>query len=134
MSRATRWLLLVGLLPALLALIACSGQTGTTSGGTSSGNTITLQNIAFNPSSLTVSVGATVTFKNADTVEHHIVVGTDDLGVIQPGQSAMWKAPKAGVYVMKCLSHPSMQGQITVGAGGSTMGTLPTGGGTGGGY
>lgn len=133
----------IGVLAALVALalvlVACSGtsgQSGGTTGGTSSGTssgttggtTITLQNLAFNPTSLTVKVGDTVTIKNEDTAPHHIVVGTDDLGEQAQGATVTWKAPKDGVYMMKCLIHPSMQGQITVGAGGSTVGTAPAGG------
>jgi plastocyanin len=118
-------LVVVALAAAALVVAACApASTG--------GNKITLQNIAFNPASLTVKAGDTVTFNNADSVSHHIVVGTDDLGVQQPAETKTWKAPKDGVYIMKCLIHPTMQGKITVGAGGSTVGTAPAGGGTGG--
>ncbi len=125
-----RTLLSVSLLVVLaVALVACSGrQNAAPSSETTSGNTIVLQNFAFNPASLTVKVGDTVTFRNADQVPHHIVVGTDDLGIQQPGQSVTWKAPSDGVYMLKCLIHPSMRGQITVGSGGSTIGTAPAGG------
>ena len=136
MLRTRHVLAMTVLLGTLFALAACSSGTsapssGGTSGGTSGGNTVTLQNVAFNPASLSVKAGDTVTFKNADQVPHNIVVGTDDLGIQQPGESKTWKAPKDGTYVMKCLIHPSMQGQITVGAGGATVGTLPAGGGAG---
>ncbi len=112
-----------------LALAACAPPSGQSQGGSTSsgGKTITLQNIAFNPPTLTVKAGDTVTFKNADNVPHHIVVGTDDLGQQAQGESKTWKAPKDGVYMMKCVIHPSMQGQITVGAGGPTVGTPSTG-------
>jgi len=130
MNRARTGIVLAVLLVALLALAACSGVSGTRS----TGNTITLQNFAFNPSSLSVKAGTTVTIKNADSTPHHIVIGVNDLGVQQSGQTRTWKAPKDAVYNMKCLIHPSMSGQITVGAGGSTIGTPAAGGGGGGGY
>lgn len=122
-----------------LAVVACStgggGGASSSGGGASGGNTITLQNLAFNPASLSVKAGDTVTIKNEDQAPHHIVVGNDDLGEQAQGESKTWKAPKDGVYMMKCLIHPSMQGQITVGAGGSTVGSAPAGGGsTGPGY
>ncbi len=126
--------LVATLVIAVALLVACSGQQAKAPTGGSSSSTITLQNFAFNPASLTVSSGTTVTFKNADQVQHHIVVGTTDLGLQQPGESKTWKASKDGVYVMRCLIHPSMRGQLTVGAGGSTIGTAPAGGATGGGY
>jgi plastocyanin len=145
MNRLRSVLAAAVLIAMLVALTSCGGAsnpygTGTsgapgnaTGGGASTGNTITMQNLAFSPTSLTVKAGDTVTFKNADTAPHHIVVGTNDLGVQQPGESKTWTAPKDATYVMKCLIHPSMQGQITVGAGGATVGTPSSGGGTGGG-
>jgi len=129
MNRTRTGIVLGVLLVALLALAACSGVSSTRS----TGNTITLQNMAFNPSTLSVKVGQVVTFKNADQFPHHIVVGVDDLGVQQSGQTRTWKAPKDGIYNMKCLIHPTMSGQITVGSGGSTVGTPAAGGGSGGG-
>lgn len=126
MSRPITGLFATILLGAVLALTACAPSASRST----SGNTVTLQNLSFKPSSLSVKSGETVTFKNADSVEHHIVVGTNDLGVQQPGQDRTWKAPSDGVYVMKCVIHPSMQGQITVGATGSTVGTTPAGGGS----
>ena len=98
--------------------------------GARGGATITLQNFQFSPSSLTVKTGDTVTFANNDSVAHHIVVGTQDLGVQAPGASVTWTAPKDGVYVLKCLIHPSMAGRITVGAGGATVGTPSAGAGS----
>lgn len=130
MRRAVIVPALVALALAALVCVAC----GSAPSGTSGGNTVTLQNIAFNPGTLTVKSGERVTFKNADSVDHHIVVGTDDLGIVSPGTSVMWTAGTDGLYVMKCLIHPTMVGQITVGAGGSTIGTAPSGGGSGTGY
>lgn len=128
--KRTAFALVVVLALAAIALAACGGTTGT-GGGTGGGTTVVLNNLAFNPSSLQVSVGATVTFRNDDQVPHHIVVGNDDLGEQQPGTTKTWKAPSDGTYAMKCLIHPEMKGTITVGSGGSTIGTqAPSGSGT----
>lgn len=126
----------------VLAASACSGPAGTpqgtsttggaAAGGSTSANVVTMQSYAFSPAALTAKSGDAVTFKNADSVAHHVVVGNDDLGLQQPGVDKTWTAPKDGVYIMKCLIHSSMQGQITVGAGGGTVGTPPTTGGSGG--
>jgi plastocyanin len=117
------------------ALIGCGGSgtstvtptpgTGGTGGSTAAPNTVIEKNKAFDVTSLTVKVGDTVTFANQDTVPHDIVVGTQDLGRQDPGQSVTWSATKDGTYGFKCIIHPSMTGQIVVGAGGST--TPPTG-------
>lgn len=126
MHRSWRLLALAVAAGVLFAIAACAAPASNTT--TTSGNTVTLKNIAFNPSTLTVKTGATVTVTNADQVEHHIVIGTTDLGVQPPGKTVTWKAPADGVYIMKCLIHPTMSGQVTVGAGGSTIGTPPAGG------
>lgn len=135
MHRTRLIFLAVVLVCSTLALVACgsSGTSGgTNTGGASGGTTVTLQNIQFSPSSLKVASGATVTIENKDPMPHHIVIGTDDLGEQTAGTSKTWTAPGDGVYVMKCLIHPSMSGQITVGAGGKTIGTPPAGGSSGG--
>jgi plastocyanin len=154
---ATPLLMLAASAVALIALTACSGQapgpapggsstsgnassspttkaptasgTATSMPGSTGASTITLRNKAFDPATLKVNAGDTVTIMNADQVPHHIVVGTDDLGEQAPGESKTWKAPKDGVYALKCLIHPEMRGEITVGAGGSRVET-PAGGGT----
>ena len=125
---------------ALLALAACSSPAstgGTTSGATAGGSgassgsggggggatTVVEQNYQFSPSSVTVALGSTVTFDNKDTVPHHVVVGTKDLGVQQPGASVTWTADTDGTFSVKCLIHPSMAGQVTAGSGGTTGGS-----------
>jgi plastocyanin len=89
--------------------------------------TIVEQNFAFAPSTLTVPVGTVVTFVNQDQVAHHVFVGTTDLGVQQPGASVTWNATANGTFAVKCVIHPSMTGQITVGAAGSTGGGTGSG-------
>jgi plastocyanin len=130
---------LAAVLVLVLAVAGCGGAPSGTGGNTgaggttgSGGQTVTESGLAFQPSTLTVQAGQTVTFKNADQTAHHVVVGTDDLGEQQPGQDVTWKAPADGVYNFKCVIHPSMTGQITVGAGGSTVGTSSGTSGTGG--
>jgi plastocyanin len=125
---------------AILVLAGCSGSTSTgtstpastSSGGgaAASGTTITEQNFAFSPTTATVKAGDTVTFTNNDSVAHNVKIDGKELGVQQPGESKTWTAPKDGSYPYSCIIHPSMTGQITVGAGGGA--TAPTGG-TGGG-
>ena len=122
MHRTRQILAAVVLLGMLVVLAACgsSGTSGGTSGSGSSGGTsaggttITEQNFAFNPGSSTVNVGDTVTFVNKDSADHHVVVGTTDLGVQASGASVTWKATTAGNFPLKCIIHPTMTGDITV--------------------
>jgi len=123
-----------------LSLAGCSGSgysagTGAT-GGSSAGGTgnvtpsgglnIVEKNYQFVPSTLTVKVGDIVTFSNQDSVVHHVVVGSTDLGEQQTDQDVTWTADTNGTFPVKCTIHPSMTGQIIVGAGGAS--TPPAGG------
>jgi plastocyanin len=112
----------------VLAISGCSGSkssstVGSGASSTASGAlTVVEKNVQFTPSTLNAKVGDKVTFSNEDSVAHHVVVGTTDLGTQQPGQSVTWTADKAGVIAFKCVIHPSMTGQITVSSTGSASG------------
>lgn len=87
--------------------------------GSGPGVKVTMQNIAFNPKSVTVKVGQTITWVNEDSVEHNVTT--------QPGSSASfksknfgqggtysWKATKPGTVKYVCTIHPGMDASITV--------------------
>ena len=124
---------------ALVAMFAgCSapssgGTTNGTTGGASGGSKVTVveKGFKFNPAAITAAVGDSVVFENQDSAPHDVVVGTVDLGTQSPGQSVTWKADKSGTFPVKCLIHPTMVGQVTVGSGGSSG--VPPAGGTNGG-
>jgi plastocyanin len=106
------------------------GGPGSTPSSTSQSTpgTIVEQNFQFTPANLTVPVGTVVTFLNQDSVAHHVFVGTTDLGLQQPGASVTWNAASNGTFPVKCVIHPSMTGQIVVGAAGATGGNTSSGG------
>ena len=139
-------LLLIGTPIMALLLAACSGgttATPTTAAATStaaspsasasesasaepSGGagemTVTLQNFAFSPTTLTVPVGSTVTFENKDSTEHTATNGKDGQKAddalfdikLATGASDTFTFDKAGTYDVTCLIHPSMNMTITV--------------------
>lgn len=124
-GRALIAVLALGLVVALAGCASGGGSTGggygtTPAGGSSggttstSGTTITEQNFAFSPSTLTVKVGDTVTFTNKDTAPHNVKIDGQELGSQGQGESKTWKATKAGSFPFSCVIHPSMTGQITV--------------------
>lgn len=121
-----------------IALAGCTGATSGTSGSSSAGGgatagkvTVVEKDFKFDPAQITAAVGDQVVFQNQDSAPHHVVVGTTDLGIQQPGQSVTWKADKNGTLAVKCLIHPTMVGQVTVGAGGGGSQPAPPAGGTG---
>jgi plastocyanin len=79
-------------------------------------NEVIIDNFAFAPASLTVSVGTTVTWTNRDN-DAHQVYSTNDLFKSSPMDtndkfSFEFKAP--GTYPYYCKLHPQMKGQIVV--------------------
>ena len=81
-----------------------------------SANTVTIENFAFSPASLTVKVGDTVTFVNKDTTGHSATAddGSFDTGVFSSGGSEKVTLTKAGTFTYHCTAHPSMKGTIVV--------------------
>jgi amicyanin len=77
---------------------------------------VKIDNFTFNPPSLTVTAGTTVTWKNQDDIPHTVasttkafkskVLDTDD------GYSFTFTTP--GVYEYFCSIHPHMTGKVVV--------------------
>jgi plastocyanin len=75
---------------------------------TSGGATVVIKDFAFTPSTVTIKVGETVTWRNEDGVPHDATAGTFTSGSISSGQSYTKKFDKAGTYTYVCKVHPSM--------------------------
>jgi len=81
--------------------------------------TVTIENMMFTPSQITVAKGGTVTWTNKDSIPHTV---TDDLsnaggpasGNIQPGKTYSFTFDKTGSFQYHCSIHPSMRGTIVV--------------------
>ncbi len=84
--------------------------------------TVRLAQFAFDPEELTIAVGTTVNFVNADSAAHTVTEGTDGTAVADPiideeleqGGSTSYTFDEAGTYDITCKIHPSMQLTITV--------------------
>ena len=92
---------------------------------------VTIENFAFDPADLTVSVGDTVTWSNKDTAAHTATGdgGAFDTGTIASGAAKSVTFSKAGTFTYHCRIHPAMTGRIVVRAatgGGSGATTPPT--------
>ncbi|MEW5995618.1 MAG: cupredoxin family copper-binding protein [Candidatus Zixiibacteriota bacterium] len=85
---------------------------------TAGGNSVNIQNYAFSPSSITVSVGTTVTWTNMDAVIHTATSTggptSFDSGNLLQGQSWSYTFSQAGTYTYKCTPHPYMTGTVVV--------------------
>lgn len=79
-------------------------------------NTVIIQNFAFNPDTLTVPVGTTVTWTNKDSAVHNVISDTGAFGSenLNQGNSYSFTFTQGGDYPYICTIHPSMKGTIIV--------------------
>jgi plastocyanin len=80
------------------------------------GSTISIRNFSFSPVSLSVPVGATVSWSNLDG-EPHTVKSIDELfrsGALDQNDSFSFKFDKPGTYRYVCSIHPQMVGTVVV--------------------
>lgn len=71
---------------------------------------------AFSPQTLTISVGATIVWKNDTTAPHTVTsdTGVFDSGTIAPGGTFSFKFTQAGTFAYHCNIHPFMTASIIV--------------------
>jgi plastocyanin len=92
-------------------------QNGGNGNGTVPENTVVIDNLAFNPSTLQVQPGTEVTWTNLDGVDH-TVTSTDgnftSSGILSNGENYTVTFNEAGEYPYFCTIHPEMTGRIVV--------------------
>jgi plastocyanin len=99
---------------------------------------VTLTNFSYQPGSLTVTAGTTVTFANHDAAPHSVTAegGSFDSspacapsqtgGCLQPGQSFSVTFSTSGTFAYHCRVHGFMHGVVTVSAASATTTAAPT--------
>jgi plastocyanin len=106
-----------------------STATSTTTATAATTKEVMIQNYAFSPASLTVSVGDTVKWTNMDTAPHTVTVTSGPVkfnsGNLAKGQSFSYTFKTAGTYSYYCAVHPDMTAKVTV-TGSSTPTPTPT--------
>lgn len=79
-------------------------------------NEVWMQNEAFTPSTLNVSVNSTVTWTNKDNTTHN--VSSDDKSFVSSdmnnGATFQHQFTKTGTYTYHCTFHSNMTGKIVV--------------------
>ena len=80
------------------------------------GTTVEMSNTTFQPQSIDVKVGDTVTFVNKDEIAHTATAGDGsfDSKTMEAGASFTFKPTKAGQIAYVCNFHPGMTGTINV--------------------
>ena len=94
-----------------------SAPASTSSSSSGGGVAIKMQNIAFDPKSVTVKVGQKITWTNDDTTDHNVTADSgadfksDNFG---KGGTFEFTPDKAGTIKYVCTIHPGMTATITV--------------------
>jgi plastocyanin len=124
MTRYRRWV--VGVLAAAGMAIAVAGATAggdRTTASAAANVTITAHDFFFEPSTVTIQVGDTVTWTNEQGL-HNVLLGDSRLNAPGFPQDPSWNPPPqqtfttAGSYTFLCEVHPGMTGTVNVQGGG----------------
>ena len=101
---------------------SCSKSSNTDNSGNPPGsgspgpNEVWMKDIAFNPSTITVTAGTTIKWINKDPVSHTVTSddGLFDSGTIASGGTYTHQFDNAGTYPYKCTIHQGMTGTVVV--------------------
>jgi plastocyanin len=77
---------------------------------------VKIDNFVFGPQTITVPVGATVTWTNSDDIPHTAVSsdGVFKSKVLDTDDKFSYTFTKPGTYAYYCTIHPKMTGQVVV--------------------
>ena len=97
--------------------------------------TVTIQGFAFDPGTVTVQVGDTVTWTNKDGASHTATAddGSFDTDGIGSGTTASVTFDTAGTFAYHCKIHTDMTATVVVEAAAASPSPAPSSGGSGGG-
>src|SRR4051812_19510122 len=102
---------LLTMLTISILFFACS-KSSAPAMNTTNPNTVSVKNMAFSPSTVSVTVGATVTWVNNDAITHTVTAdnGSFNSGNITPGNSFTHAFSTVGTVTYHCSIHPMMTG------------------------
>jgi plastocyanin len=98
-----------------ISIAGCKKDDDTTSGSPGT-NEVWMQNMAFNPSTITIAAHTTIKWTNKDSNTHNV---TSNTGVFASGNlskdaSFSFTFDSVGTFAYKCTIHPSMTGSVIV--------------------
>jgi len=92
-----------------------TGATAQTGGGGGGGTTITIQNFAFDPNTITVSGATEVTVTNNDSTTHTFTADDGSFDVtVDPGATETVTVDVSKSTGFHCSIHPQMTGTVKV--------------------
>ncbi len=99
-------------------IVAAAGLIAAATAASATDVVVRQHNHLFDPARLTVKLGTTVHFTNAENVVHHVYAEAGamsfDSGDIPPGGDFTIVFDKPGRVVVRCAIHPMMRAEITV--------------------
>jgi plastocyanin len=105
-------------LTALIAMLLVAGSTRLKAADQPSAAAaeVKIDNFSFGPQTITVAVGATVTWTNRDDIPHTVVSsdGVFKSKVRDTDEKFSYTFTKAGTYTYFCSLHPKMTGKVVV--------------------
>ena len=118
MTRNNVWVagLAVPVMIAMLLLFAGSLSVTANDQPSAASADVKIDNFVFGPQTLTVPVGATVTWTNKDDIPHTSVStgGVFKSKVLDTDEKFSYTFTKAGTYSYFCTIHPKMTGKVVV--------------------
>jgi plastocyanin len=105
-----------GVLAVLLAAIVFVSCHKSNSSNAVTAASVSIKNMAFNPGSVSVTTGATITWSNNDTTIHTVTAddGSFNSGNIAMGATYTRVFSTAGTFSYHCTIHPEMTGKVVV--------------------
>jgi len=91
-----------------------TGSKGVTTPGA---NEVWIQSsMAFDPSTITVTTGTTITWTNKDAIGHSVTSdnGVFDSGILNPNETFSYTFNTAGTFAYHCKVHSSMTASVIV--------------------
>src|ERR1700731_2357960 len=116
-TMATKNVWIAGLVaPVMLAVLLLTAASPRVKANDAANAEVKIDNFSFGPQSVTVPVGATVTWTNRDDIPHTVVSteGVFKSKVRDTDEKFSYTFAKAGTYPYYCTIHPKMTGQIVV--------------------
>jgi plastocyanin len=93
-----------------------SGGTGSKGVTTPGANEVWIQGIAFDPSTITIITGTTITWTNKDAIGHSVTsdTGVFDSGIINASGTFSYTFDTAGTFPYHCKVHTTMTASVVV--------------------
>jgi amicyanin len=118
MTKKSMWVagLAVPVMIAMMLLLAETPSVMANDQPSAAAAEVKIDNFSFGPQTVTVPVGATVTWTNRDDIPH-TSVSTEDVfksKVMDTDEKFSYTFTKAGTYPYYCTIHPKMTGKVVV--------------------